>query len=92
MCPVTTPSLQIHPDSYYKLVFLCQHRLHLYRECHMYFTLHSCNIVMSNLYLAYFTPQGDFWKLYCARGTELIITRRVFHQIVLCLNVPKINR
>jgi hypothetical protein len=51
----------------------------------------SCNIVVSNLYLAYFIPQGDFWELYYAHGIELIITRRVFCQIVLCLNVPKIN-
>lgn len=97
VCPVTTPPLQGlprpsrgSPDLYCKLVFLSLYRTRLYRKCHMYFT-QSCNRVMSNLYLAYFVPQGDFWELSCARGIELMITRRVFHQIVLCLNTPKIN-
>lgn len=61
----------------------------IFIERHMYFT-QSCNRVLSDLYLAYFVPQGDFWELSCAHGIELMITMRVFHQIVLCLNTPKI--
>lgn len=51
----------------------------------------ASNVVMSNLYLANFVPQADLFILCCECRTELIITRIIFHQIVLCLNTSKIN-
>lgn len=42
-----------------------------------------------NLYLSYFVPQGDLCILYSAHGIQFIITRISFHQIVICLNMPK---
>lgn len=44
---------------------------------------------MSDLYLAYFVPQGDLCVLYCMYGIDYY--QESFHQIVLCLNMSKMN-
>lgn len=54
-------------------------------------TSQSFEIATSDLYLAYFIPQGDLWMLYCAHGTELTDHQEHFHQIELCLTIPDIK-
>lgn len=51
----------------------------------------SFNVHMFDLYLAHFVPQRYLWVLYCAHWIELILTRKVFHRIVLPLSMPKMN-
>lgn len=46
---------------------------------------------MSDFYLAHFVPPRHLYVLNCTHGNELIITRNIFHWIVLCLHMHKIN-
>lgn len=78
------------PDRHHKLIFVNLYRTHFCGRCHMYFAK-SFAVVTSNLYLAYFVSGRGLCMLYCARRTEVIITRISFHPITLCLNMPKIN-
>lgn len=71
-------------DPYCKCVFLGQSKKNYHYELYKGF-----DVVMSDLYLAYFVPQRDLWMLCCEY--KLIITRISFHQILLYLNMPQIN-
>lgn len=78
----TTLGAQSLVIAYFFLVY----RTHLYGRCRIHFT-ESFEVVTSDLYLAYFFPQGDLCMLYCMHRIALIITKNICTK--LCLNMLK---